>query len=351
MRINIYLPSIPILPTGGYKIMYEYAKQFSKAGHDIVIYNIYTNPYFSYKAPYWLRCIRNEIFYHNYRPYWYNLEKNIVCKNIPQLNKKHVRDADISFSTNWAIAFELNELPESKGKKINLIQGYELWIENNKQMLYASYRLPITHIVVADHLVDIVQKVSGICPQVIYNAIDHSVFNINSPISERNPHSISMLFSLDEKKGTQYGLKTLHLCKKEIPDLHVELFGVHPQPDNLKSWIKYTREPQDLCSLYNSTAIFFTPSTNEGWGLPATEAMSCGCALVCTNVDGHVVFAKNEETALLAEPKNPQDMAEKLLILLRDNEKRISLANKGNIFVKQFNWDRASKEMLSVFDS
>jgi len=328
--------------------MYEYANQFSKAGHNIVVYNIYTNPYFSYKSPYLLRYIRNNFFYRNYRPHWYELENNIVCKNIPKLSERYVRDADVSFSTNWAIAFELNELPASKGKKINLIQDYELWIGNNKQMLHASYRLPVTHVVIADHLADIVQKESGLRPKIVYNAIDHSVFKINTPISERNPHSVSMLFSTEERKGTQCGLEALRLCKKEIPDLRVELFGVHSKPKNLESWIKYTREPKNLCSLYNSSAIFFSPSIHEGWGLPATEAMNCGCALVCSNVGGHTVFAKDKETALLAEPQNLHDMTEKLLILLRNNEKRITLANNGNVFIKQFNWDRAIKEMLKI---
>ena len=351
MKINIYLPSIPIYPTGGYKIMYEYANLFAKAGHDIVVYNIYTNPYFSYKAPYLLRYIRNEIFYRNYRPYWYYLKKNIICKNIPKLNEKYVRAADISFSTNWTIAFELNNLPESKGKKINLIQDYELWIGNDKKTLHASYRLPVTHVVIADYLADIVQKESGIQPKIIYNAIDHSVFKITSPISTRNPHSISMLFSTEERKGTQYGLEALRLCKKVIPDLHLDLFGVHPKPENLENWMKYAQEPQDLCSLYNSTAIYFTPSNQEGWALPPAEAMNCGCALVCTDIGGHKAYAKDDDTALLVKPQNSQDMAEKLLMLLKDDEKRIVLANKGNTFVKQFNWDRACKEMFSVFES
>ena len=36
MKINIFLPGLPITPGGGYKIMYEYANQFVKLGRDIV---------------------------------------------------------------------------------------------------------------------------------------------------------------------------------------------------------------------------------------------------------------------------------------------------------------------------
>ena len=330
--------------------MYEYANQLARRGHDVVIYNVYTNPYFVYRWPHWMRCLRNNLLYPNYRPIWFDLDERIICKNIPYLADIYVRDANISFSTNWALAFLLNELSASKGRKFNLIQDYELWISNNKEMLHASYRLPVTHVVIADYLADIVEKESGIRPIVIYNAINQDVYKIEKEIENRSPHSVSMLFSIEERKGTNYGLDALRICQKEVSDLHVELFGVYPVSQKLESWIHYTQMPKDLGALYNSTAIYFTPSNGEGWALPPAEAMNCGCALICTDIGGHAAYAKNGQTALLVRPKDSKDMAEKLLFLLQNNEKRIRLAKKGNEFVKQFNWDVAIQKMEMLFE-
>lgn len=349
MKINIYLPIIPIRPTGGCKIMYEYANQLARRGHDITIYNIYTNSYFMYRYPHWLRYLKNKFLYSDYRPTWFKLDDGIICKNIPYLKKEFVEDADVSFSTNWALVFSLNELPASKGRKFNLIQDYEVWIGNNKKALHASYRLPVTHIVIADYLADIVEKESEIRPIVIYNAIDQDVYKIEREIGSRFPHSVSMLFSTEERKGTKYGLEALRSCREVLPDLHVELFGVYSKPSTLEPWIHYTREPKNLAALYNSTAIYFTPSNGEGWALPPAEAMNCGCALVCTNIGGHAAYAKNEQTALLVKPKDPKDMADKLLSLLQNNEKRINLAIKGHEFVKRFNWDVATQKLEMLF--
>lgn len=349
MKINIYLPAVPLAPVGGYKIMYEYANRFANKGYDVVIYSVYTNAYTQYNYPHWLRMIKNRIRFFNFRPAWFPLNEKIIYKGIPKLKDKYVRDADISFSTNWALTFDLNDLPNSKGKKVNLIQDYELWIGNNQEMLHASYRLPITHVVIADYLADMVEKESGIRPTIIYNGINQDIFNIKTPIEQRNPHTISMLYHTEERKGTKYGLEALQICKQKIPDLQVELFGVFPTPENLEDWIHYTQKPQDLCSLYNSTAIYFTPSNGEGWALPPAEAMNCGCALVCTDIGGHSAYAKNNETALLVEPKNPQNMAEKLLFLLKNNQERIMLAKKGNEFVQQFNWENAVSKMEKLF--
>lgn len=329
--------------------MYEYANQLARRGYDVIIYNVYTNPYFIYRWPHWLRSLKYHFLYPDYRPTWFGLEESISCKNIPYLTSKYVRDADVSFSTNWALAFLLDELPASKGRKFNLIQDYEVWIGNNIKALHASYRLPITHIVIADYLADIVEKESGIRPVVIYNAINQDVYKVEREIGSRCPHSVSMLFSIEERKGTKYGLDALRICQKVVPDLQVELFGIYPKPQKLEPWIHYTQMPKDLGALYNSTAIYFTPSNGEGWALPPAEAMNCGCALVCTDIGGHAAYAKNEQTALLVKPGDPKDMADKLLSLLQNNEKRINLAIKGHEFVKQFNWNVATRKLEMSF--
>lgn len=65
-----------------------------------------------------------------------------------------------------------------------------------------------------------------------------------------------MLYSTDENKGTEYGLEALKKCHDVFPKLKVELFGVYSKPLGLPDWMHYNQNPVDLCSIYNSTAIF-----------------------------------------------------------------------------------------------
>lgn len=351
MKLNFILPSFPKCPIGGYKIMYEYANMFAERGHDVMIYHVMTlHNISSYRIPHFIRYLRNHICYSSSRPSWFVFNQNIRLKHIPRINDRYVRNADIVMSTMFATALELINLSDGKGRKFNLIQGYELWIEGNRDLLHASYRLPITHIVISDYLADIVDKESGVRPPIIYNGIDKVTFFVKNGIENRKPHTISMLYSTaNEVKGTSWGLDALRICRDEIPDLEVNLFGVYSKPKNLEKWFQYHRNPSDLCSLYNSASIFFAPSVTEGWGLPPTEAMFCGCALVCTDIAGHSVYAKDGKTALLVESKNTRDMANKLLFLIRNSDMRIALAKSGNDFIQQFSWEQAFRKMEQLF--
>lgn len=351
MRLNFILPFFPIKPGGGCKIMYEYANRLAQKGYDVKVYHVATLPNMAYKYPHWLRYLRNCILYLHSKPSWFTFHKDVQFKNIPCLEDRYIRNADFSISTMWATAIELSKLRETTGRKINLIQDYELWIGNNKELLHSTYRLPIIHVTISDFLAEIVKKESGLNPYIIYNGIDNTVFKIKNDIEKRNPYSVSMLYSIEKRKGSWYGLKALEACHKVCPQLKVELFGVYPKPKGLPSWIHYNQNPKDLYSVYNSTAIFFTPSNNEGWGLPATEALFCGCALVCTDIKGHQAFAINKETCLTVQPQNVNDMTKKLLQLLLNNEERINLAYKGNSFVDKFKWDASIDKFCEVLDT
>lgn len=348
MIINFILPGYSLRPGGGLKIMYEYANRLSLMGNDVMIYHAMNIDKIKYKYPALLLYMKAKSTYLSL-PDWFDFNHCIKAKFIYKISNSNIRNADIIVSTQWTVALDVFLLSDSKGKKVNFIQGYETWIGNDVNGLYESYKLPITHIVVSDYLSDIVFKVSGVKPSIIYNSVDDKGLNIKNSIEDRNPYTISLLYSEQEFKGTKYAYEALVECHKKYPTLKVKMFGVYKKCIYTSEWITYERCPNNLCSLYNSTAIFLTTSLKEGWGLPATEAMACGCALVCTNVEGHTVFAHDKDTALLVDPKNVSQTVNSIMLLLDDNNYRINLAKRGNEYIKRFNWDMACEKMNKIF--
>ncbi len=348
MRINIILPFMSKKPVGGIKILYQYADFLAGRGHKIILYHtiVLKNAPRKYLNP--LRIIRNKICYKTPYPSWFSFKNKVDSRIIFKATNLTIENAEIIISTMYATAFDVFELDKSKGKKINVIQDYETWITTEKELI-KSYQLPINHIVINDYLFDIVKKHSSKEPILIYNAIDTEFFFLENKIEKRNPRSICMMYSEEKRKGSIYGIKAIERCKEKFDDLAVTFFSVFPRPENLPSWIKFEQMPNNLREIYNKSSVFFTPSLAEGWGLPATEAMMCGCALVCTNVDGHLAYAKDNETALLVESKNTEDMAEKIIFLLENNEKRIEIAKKGNQYVQKFSWEKVINQLERIF--
>ena len=84
--------------------------------------------------------------------------------------------------------------------------------------------------------------------------------------------------------------------------------------------------------------------------MPAMEAMMCGTALVTTATGGNRDYALNEETALVAPPKNPDALAKNLIRVLTDNSLRLNLAEKGFQRIKSFSWDSNCKLLIKRFE-
>ena len=350
MKINVILPSFPLRAGGGHKIMYEYANRLAALGHDVVVYHSLFVPYTKYRMPLWLRIIRINVFHHNSKPQWFTLNRTIRTKTISKIKDKTIENGDILFSTGFATAFEIEKLAKCKGEKVNLIQDHELWISSEDNII-KSYKLPINHIVINDYLSKILEDINKKKPILIYNAIDKKKFYTITPINQRFNRSICMLYSEEERKGSTYGLEAIKICKEKYPDLRVSFFSVYKKSAKIPDWIEYIQSPLHLIDIYDRSAIYFSPSNAEGWALPPAEALNCGCALVCTSIAGHAAYAINNETALLVEPKNAQDMADKLSQVLRNSELRITLAENGHNYIQRFSWEQSITKIEKVFKS
>jgi glycosyltransferase involved in cell wall biosynthesis len=348
-KINFILPFFAIQSGGGTKIIFEYANRMAEQGYDVCIYHTNNLPYLKYKFPVGLKWIKNTILYPNAKPVWFDFNDVVKTKHIKSISDETIRDADVTIGTWWSVAIEISKLNNSKGKKINLIQDYEIWT-GYEELVKKSYTLDMTHIVIADYLEKFVFKESGIRPKKIYNAIDEKKFFLQKSITDRNPHSVLMLYSEENRKGTKYGIEALKVLKAKFPDLQATLFGTFPKPLDLEPWITYFRSPNNLVEVYNDSAIFLTVSLHEGWALPPCEAMFSGCALVATDIEGHVSYALKDKTALLIEPKNVPDTVDKITELLENQTLRIQLATVGNEYVKKFKWENNIQELIKIIN-
>jgi glycosyltransferase involved in cell wall biosynthesis len=105
----------------------------------------------------------------------------------------------------------------------------------------------------------------------------------------------------------------------------------------------------DLPILYKSCLCFIFPSTHEGFGLPALEAMACGTPVIGSNSSSIKEIINNPEA--LFDPYDPLDIAKKIKQVIFDNDFAKQVASKGVIQAKQYSWEKSSIKLLNIFDS
>jgi glycosyltransferase involved in cell wall biosynthesis len=105
---------------------------------------------------------------------------------------------------------------------------------------------------------------------------------------------------------------------------------------------------QDLVALYNCTTLFVFPSLQEGFGLPALEAMSCGAPTIGSN-NSSIPEVIGRADALF-DPTNVQAIADKMQQALTDRAFSDSLAAHGLVQAKQFSWDASASRAIAAFE-
>lgn len=104
----------------------------------------------------------------------------------------------------------------------------------------------------------------------------------------------------------------------------------------------------DLLYFYNAAQVLVMPSFNEGFGLPAVEAMACGTPVVasCAGALPEVVG----ECGLLFDPRAPEELTNHLQELLENTSLRNTLGRKGLSRAQQYSWDQSARAALAIFE-
>ena len=108
-------------------------------------------------------------------------------------------------------------------------------------------------------------------------------------------------------------------------------------------------EDTDLALLYNASSLLVFPSLQEGFGLPAVEAMACGTPIVSSDRGSLPEIVG--DAGLFFDPLNKEELVGVLKKVLSDDDLRENMRKKGLERAKQFSWEKAAKDLLSIFDN
>lgn len=356
MRVCFILPHPAVGPTGGYKVVYEYANRLVRDGFKVDV--VYSGSIFWRQKPLKYKisnCFR--YFEHLIKGYscrsWFALDKRVSERLAMSMNYRHMPKADIYIATSPYTAWYLNDYPLESDKKFYLIQDYENWGPGLEKILEKTYRMQLNKIVISKWLHLMLYERYNECSTLIPNGFDFRRFNLSIDIEDKDIYCVSMLYHEMGRKRCEDAIEALKIVKKKYSQLKVNIFGVPRRPKNLPDWFDYYHMPDvDIHNrINNEAAIYIGSSETEGWGLTVGEAMICGQAVCCTDNDGYKEMAIDGETALLSPIRDPEALAKNIIRLIEDNDLRIRIAKRGNEFIKRFTWDKSYVKFKNLLTS
>jgi glycosyltransferase involved in cell wall biosynthesis len=353
MLINFLMPCYKWTPSGGFRVVYEYANRLVSRGHHVTVVHPRRLKFppprsESLTVRAWIRQTRLWMRELVSKPAidWHPIDERVNLAFVPSSDAGNIPDGDVLFATGWHTVRSVLECPAEKGAKCYLIQGYETWL-GPKELVDDTWRAPLRKVVIARWLLEL-GRTLGCCDLTyIPNAIDHRRYRITRPIEQRL-QQVAMVFSFVPLKGARDGIEALEIAKRKFPGLRVSLFGNSRRASWIPKWMTYEENPpQDriVQEFYNASSIFLSPSWMEGFPLPPAEAAACGCAIVATDIGGIRDYVQNDITGLLSPPKAPEALAKNLCLLLGNDELRIRLARAANASIRGFNWEQSTDQM------
>jgi glycosyltransferase involved in cell wall biosynthesis len=185
--------------------------------------------------------------------------------------------------------------------------------------------------------------------------VDHKTYH-PAPNITKVSKRVAFLGEVKRAKGIDAVIRSFKFVIEKVTDATLVIGGTGRDLEEMKQLAAETL-PAGCCTFagfvpearmnefYNSADLFIFPS-RYGFGLSALEAMACGTpTLVGATLDARDFFFDKD---LLVDPDDDRQIAQKVISLLGDEEKKMKKADAAVEFARQFSWDSMSEKYVSV---
>jgi len=162
------------------------------------------------------------------------------------------------------------------------------------------------------------------------------------------------------EKGIRDFIETAFVIGEEVKNIKFLLIGDGPQLDWAKEAVKvlgmeknfvFPGWQRNVRPFLVKMDIFFFPTLLEGLSLALLEAMAVGIPIVARDIGGNRELVINGKTGYLFKEQTPEEVADIIVNLLKDEKKRRVMGKAARERVeKYFNEERWIKKMHKVFE-
>ncbi len=161
------------------------------------------------------------------------------------------------------------------------------------------------------------------------------------------------------RKGIADLIRAFSLVRKKIPEIRLRLVGGGPEFENnralarkfgLENTVEFAGDVGDdahLASYYRNADIFCLPSYHETFGIVLVEAMAAGLPVVAYRTTA-VPEVVDKNAGILSDPGKIDLLAQNLVTLLSDAQRRQEMGRAGQKRARRFTWQAAGKQLASL---
>jgi len=355
MRITFLLPSDNL--TGGNRVVAIYAQHLVARGHQVLV----------------VTCAPDRMNLRNkvralLRNNWQQLRNNAapqpghialsgithkVLERPRAITSSDVPDADIIIATWWETAVWMHTMPACKGRKVHLIQGYEV-LPGQKTIdkVHAALQLPNLKIAISSDLKQTIEeKLGNLGITVIPNAVDPTQFNA-PPRSKQYPPTVGFVYAIAHFKGADVCIRACEMARQQIPELKVVAFGADkpstevPLPKDTE--FHYRPEQANLKKIYSACDIWLFGSRLDSFGLPILEAMACRTPVIAVPI-GAATDLLGDGTGVLVAKESYVEMAAAIVAMCRQSANEWQeRSDRAYRKAHSYSWDDATTLLLNL---
>ena len=264
------------------------------------------------------------------------------------------REDDFVIGTFWTTVEPAWNLVRERA--VHLSQGYEgafTAYQATKPQIDAAYRLPIPKLVVTPSLIPVLQQFTNDITY-IGQIVDDEFYRTRIP-PENEPMRVLL------SGQSQADMKGIHEGYGAVA--HARWFHQRLDLIRVSPWAPSRDEPLDsvqefhvalstseMTRLMHSCDALIAPNhREEGFGLPAAEALASGIPTVMTSIPSYLAFDEAHDYALFAPEDNAVELGEKLIELLSDPALRQRLRKRGREVAEQWRAPLVAERLEKFF--
>ena len=196
---------------------------------------------------------------------------------------------------------------------------------------------------------------------VIPNGISADFFGSAQPRPEwQRVNTIGFIGRFSEpRKGLGILLEALPSIARIFPNVRILIAGpgegieamqsVNPALRNNLQFLGRINDAEKA-SFLKSLDLYVAPNTGgESFGIILAEAMAAGAPIVASDIPAFRHLLDDGRYGALFENGNPVSLAEQIIDLLKNQEKREHLRGQGLERARRFDWSQVSDEIMNVY--